>query len=66
MNFCTRKIKKEKASGHKQISFRSFENYSVDKYGKALGKVTFPNCERYHNINKAYNDRLRWLIILHP
>ena len=23
---------------------------------KALGKVTFPNYERYHNINKAYND----------
>ena len=32
MIFCTRKIEKEKVGGHKQISFRSSENYSVDKY----------------------------------
>ena len=56
------KIKKEKVGGHKQISFRSFKNYSVDKYEKALGKVTFPNYEKLHNINKAYNDFFRKLI----
>ena len=55
MTFCTRKTKKEKVGGHKQISFRSSKNYSVDEYEKALGKVTFPNYEKYHNINKAYN-----------
>ena len=62
MIFCTRKIKKEKVGGHKQISFRSFKDYvwfrsfySVDESEKALGKVTFPNYEKY-NINKAYND----------
>ena len=53
MTFCTRKTKKEKVGGHKQISFRSSKNYSVDEYEKALGKVTFPNYEKYHNINKA-------------
>ena len=41
MIFCTRKIKKEKVGGHKQITFRSFKNYSVDEYEKALGKVTY-------------------------
>ena len=51
MTFCTRKIKK--VGGHKRISFGSFKNYSVDEYEKALSKVTFPNYERYHNINKA-------------
>ena len=62
MIFCTRKIKKEKVGGHKQISFRSFKTYSVDEYEKALGKVTFPNYEKYHNINKAYNDFFQKLI----
>ena len=41
MIFCTRKIKKDKVGGHKQISFRSFKDYSTDEYDKALGKVTF-------------------------
>ena len=53
--FCSRKIKKEKVGSHKQISFRSFKSYSIDEYEKALGKVTFSNCDRCHNINKAYN-----------
>ena len=69
MIFRTRKIKKEKVGGHKQISFRSFKNYSVDEYEKVLGKVTFPNYVKYRNINKAYNNffrkSLRWLLILH-
>ena len=69
MIFCTKKIKKEKVGGHKQTSFRSFKNYSVDECEKALDKVTFPNYEKYHNINKGYNDFLenwlRCLIILH-
>ena len=46
MIFCTRKIKREKGGGHKQISFISFKNYSVDEK-KALGKVTFPSIRDY-------------------
>ena len=61
MIFCSRKIKKEKVDGHKEIQFRSFKNYSVDEYEKALGKVTFPNYEKY-NINKAYNNFFQKLI----
>ena len=44
--FCTRKTKKEKVGIHKHISFRSFKNYSVDEYEKALGQVIFPNYEQ--------------------
>ena len=62
MIFCTRKIKKEKVGGHKQTSFTSCENHSVDEYEKTLGKITFPNYEKYHNINKAYNDFFQKLI----
>ena len=63
MIFCTRKIKKKKKVGaHKQISFRSFKTYLVDEYEKDLGKVTFPNYEKNHNINKAYYDFFQKLI----
>ena len=62
MIFCTRKIKKEKVGGHKQISFRSLKNYSLDKYDKALVKVTFPNYEKSYNINKKYNNFFQKLI----
>ena len=51
-----RKIKKGKVGGQKQISFRSFKNYSVEKYEKAQGKATFPNYEKFHHINRAYKD----------
>ena len=62
MIFCTRKNKNDKLGGHKQISFRSFKNYSGDKYEKTLGKVTFPNYEKLHNINKACNDFFQKMI----
>ena len=39
MIFCMRKIIREKVGCYKQISFRSFKNYSVDEYEKALGKI---------------------------
>ena len=56
MIFCTRKTNKEKVGAHKQICFRSFKKDSVDEYEKALGQATFPNYEKYSNVNKAYND----------
>ena len=62
MIFCTRKIKKDKIVGQKQILFRSFKNYSVEKYEKAQGKATFPNYEKFHHINKAYNDFFQKMI----
>ena len=62
MIFCTRKIKKDKIVGQKQILFRSFKNYSVEKYEKAQGKAIFPNYEKFHHINKAYNDFFQKMI----
>ena len=62
MIFYARIIKKEKVGDQKQISFRSFKNYLVDEYEKALRKVTFPNYEKYHNINKAYSNFFQKLI----
>ena len=47
---------------NKQTSFRSFKSYSVDECEKALGKVTFPNYEKFHNITKAYNNFFQKLI----
>ena len=62
MIFRTRRIKKEKVDGHKQILFRSFKDYLVDEYKKALEKVTFPNDEKYYNVNKAYNKFFEKLV----
>ena len=62
MIFCTRKRKKEKLGIHKQISLRSFKQYSVDEYEKALGQVIFPNYERNSNTSKAYNNFFHNLI----
>ena len=56
------KLKKERVGGHKQISFGCFKNYSVDEYEKALDKVTLPNSEKYHSINKVLNNFLLNLI----
>ena len=47
---------------HKQISFRSFENYSVDEHKKALGQGIFPNYKKYSNVSKAYNNFFHKLI----
>ena len=62
MIFCTRKIQQEKVGGHKRISFRSFKNYLVDEYKKTLGKVTFPDSERYNDIKRHTTTFLKnWL-----
>ena len=46
---------KDKVGGHKQISFRPFKSYSVNKYKKAQGKVTFPSYQNFHNINNEFD-----------
>ena len=60
--FYTRKTKKEEVSIHKQIFFRSFKNYSVEEYEKALGQIILLNYEKYSNTNKAYNNLFHQLI----
>ena len=54
--FCTGKIKRVKASNHKQISFRSLKNYSMENFEWELKNITFPNYEKFSDVNSACND----------
>ena len=44
--FCTRKIKRVKTNNHKQISFRSLKNYSMENFERELKNIAFPNYEK--------------------
>ena len=54
--YCTRKILKAKYNKHKELTFRSLRNYSVDIYKQALERASFPNYDNFHNPDIAYND----------
>ena len=54
--FCTRKIKRVKTNNHKQISFRSLKNYSMENFERELKNIAFPNYEKFSDVNPAYND----------
>ena len=56
MVYCTRKISRAKYNKHKQITFRSLKNYSVDVYKEALEKVSIPNYDNFDNPDLAYSD----------
>ena len=49
-------------SGHKQIKFRSFKNYSIDGYEKALVESNFPGYKNLDNVNYAYSNVIQKLI----
>ena len=56
MVYCTRKISRTKYNQHKQITFRSLKNYSVDVYKEALEKVSIPNYDNFDKPDLAYSD----------
>ena len=56
MIYCTRKTRKTKYNKHKELTFRSLRNYSVDIYKQALERASFPNYDNFHNPDIAYND----------
>ena len=56
MIYCTRKIRKTKYNKHKELTFRSLRNYSVDIYKQALERASFPKHDNFHNTDIAYND----------
>ena len=56
MVYCTRKISRAKYNKHKEITFRSLKNYSVDVYKEALEKVSIPNYDNFDNPELAYSD----------
>ena len=49
--FCTRKIKRVKTNNHKQISFRSLKNYSMENFEQELKNIAFPNYEKFSDVN---------------
>ena len=51
--FCTRKIKRVKTNNHKQISFRSFKNYSMENFEQELKNIAFRNYEKFSDVNSA-------------
>ena len=58
----TRKITGIKRGGHKQIKFRSFKNYIIDRYEKALVEINFPEYENFENVNDAYANFIQKLM----
>ena len=54
--FCTRKIKRVKTNNHKQTSFRSLKNYSMENLEQELRKIAFSNYEKFSDVNSAYSD----------
>ena len=53
--YCTRKIPKVKYNRHKEITFHSLKDYSVDVYKGTLERV-FLNCENFDNPDIASSD----------
>ena len=60
--FWTRKITRIKRGGHKQITFRSFKNYTIDGYEKALVEINFPEYKKFDNVNDAYSNFIQKLM----
>ena len=61
MIYCSRKILKTKYNKHKELTFCSLKNYSVDIYKQVLERASFPNYDNFHNPDIAYNDFLNKL-----
>ena len=53
--FCTKKIKRVKTNNHKQISFCSLKNYSMENFERELNNVAFPNYEIFSDVDSIYS-----------
>ena len=51
-----RKIKRVKTNNHKQISFRSLKNYSMENFEQELKNIAFPNYGKFSDVNSPYSD----------
>ena len=54
--FATRKTVRDKYSGHKEITIRSFKNYTIELYHEALKQLVFPDYKNFIDMNSAYSD----------
>ena len=57
-----KKTTRIKRGGHKQIKFRSFENYTIDGYEKALVEINFPEYKNFDNVNCIYSTFIQKLV----
>ena len=60
--FCSRKNKRVKTNNHKQISFLSLKNYSMDNFERELKNIMFPSYKKFSNVNSTYSDLLNKVI----
>ena len=51
-----------KRGGHKQIKFRSFKNYIIDGYAKALVEINFLEYKNLDNVSDAYSNFIKKLV----
>ena len=56
MIYYTRKMLKAKYNKHKELTFCSLRNYSVDVYKEALERPSLPNYDNFHNPDIAFNE----------
>ena len=59
--YCTGKITRIKRGGHKQITFCSFKNYTIDGYEKAVVEINFPEYKKVNSVNDAYSNFIQKL-----
>ena len=62
MIYCIRKILKAKYNKHKELTFQSLINDSVDVYEQVLERNSFPNYDNFHNPDIAYNKFINRLV----
>ena len=53
--FCTREIKRVNTNNHKQIFFRTLQNYTMKNCEQALKNIALPNYEKFSEVNSAYS-----------
>mgnify|MGYP001795459600 FL=1 len=52
--YLTRKINHKLYSGHNEVKFKSLKNYSAEKFKQLLAAATFPDYEKFKNVDEAY------------
>ena len=60
--YYTKKITRIRRGGYKQIKFRSFKNYTIGDYAKALIEINFAEYEIFDNVNDGYSNFIHKLM----
>ena len=62
--YCTRKFSCTEVGIHKQVIYRSLKNYTAEAYKESPSKLYFPNYENFSDMNKAYENFIKKLMIV--